>query len=494
MIGDHDVSNADMSDALDGSMTRGRGDASRLSRRAVSRRAVVLATVAGASVAACNTLPTTPGTPDRPGPACREPLGPELPTTGNIRVSRDGCRSHAEPNLAVNPRDPRNLLGACIANGGSAITAYASFDGGVTWRSHGALEDSANGRDPSVSFDAAGRGYICANTDDLHVWRTDDGGRGFAAPTLATRGHKLDHPWLAADPTPGPPSATHLYAAWTGPDNTQLEFARSTDAGRGFEAPRALDTVRGPDQASIASPMLAAGPGGTIHIVYGVWPPLPQQGQGLRPEFPAPIRAISSTDRGQTWTEPAQLGIGVMEIRVTSDTNVPGLPAVVTHRKEAFAAAAFVVRQPGAPFTDIAVCVSRDRGRRWTAPRLVPRRGDDIIYTQPQLAIDESGRLALSAFAHRRGLVDVVVILADPGTSRFGPPTVVTSRPFDPARGGGQGKHGAWWIGDYQGLASAAGTVYPFWNDARYPGRLEIFAERMPTSNGIPSPSRSPSG
>jgi hypothetical protein len=336
-----------------------------------------------------------------------------------------------------------------------------------------------------VSFDDAGRGYVCANTDDLHVWRTDDGGRTFAEPVLATRRHKLDHPWLAADPTPGPSSGTHLYAAWTGPDNTQLEFARSTNAGRSFQAPRAIDTVRGPDEVNFASPMLAAGPDGAVHVVYGVWPSLPRQ--QLRPEFPAPIRVISSTDRGQTWTQPAELGIGAMEIRVTPDTNVPGLPAVVAHRRQPFAAAAFVVRQPGARFTDIAICISDNRGSRWTAPRFVPRPDDDTIYTQPQLAIDENGRLALSAFAHRRRLVDVVVLLTNPGTDRFGPPAVITSRPFNPEQGGKAGKHGAWWIGDYQGLASAAGIVHPFWNDPRT-GRLEIFTERVPTSRS-PTPS-----
>jgi len=54
----------------------------------------------------------------------------------------------------------------------------------------------------------------------------------------------------------------------------------------------------------------------------------------------------------------------------------------------------------------------------------------------------------------------------------------VTSRPFDPARGTLSGKHGAWWIGDYQGLASAAGRIHPFWNDPRT-GRLEIFTASL---------------
>lgn len=78
----------------------------------------------------------------------------------NVRVSHDQFVAHAEPCLAVNPRDPRNLLGACIAHddeGGTQIAAYASFDGGVSWRSLGGLEDSANGRDPTVTFDASGR-------------------------------------------------------------------------------------------------------------------------------------------------------------------------------------------------------------------------------------------------------------------------------------------------------------------------------------------------
>jgi hypothetical protein len=93
-----------------------------------------------------------------------------------------------------------------------------------------------------------------------------------------------------------------------GRTNTQLEFGPSSDGGRSFQAPHALDTVRGPEEANFASPMVAAGYGGTIHAVYGVWPPLPPELP--RPEFPAPIRVISSTDRGQSWGQPVELGTG----------------------------------------------------------------------------------------------------------------------------------------------------------------------------------------
>lgn len=99
-------------------------------------------------------------------------------------------------------------------------------------------------------------------------------------------------------PVPRTASTTHLYGIWTGgPDNTQLEFGRSTDGGRSFQPPRAIDTVRGPNEANVASPMVAAGHDGTVHAIYGVWPPLPPG--KLRPEFPAPIKVISSTDRAR---------------------------------------------------------------------------------------------------------------------------------------------------------------------------------------------------
>jgi hypothetical protein len=43
------------------------------------------------------------------------------------------------------------------------------------------------------------------------------------------------------------------------------------------------------------------------------------------------------------------------------------------------------------------------------------------------------------------------------------------------------GKTGAWWIGDYQGLAAGRGRIYPFWNDTRT-GHLEIFTAVVPVS------------
>jgi hypothetical protein len=48
------------------------------------------------------------------------------------------------------------------------------------------------------------------------------------------------------------------------------------------------------------------------------------------------------------------------------------------------------------------VTASHDRGRTWAKPVTVTPH-DDVIYFQPNLAVDEAGRVGISAFASRTG-------------------------------------------------------------------------------------------
>ena len=431
------------------------------------------------------------------GPTTTKPsVGPTTPEQAplpgrpaNVRVSQDEFVAHAEPCLAVNPRDPRNLLGACIAHddeGGTHIGAYASFDAGASWRSLGGLEDSADGRDPTVTFDPNGRGYVCANTDDLHIWPTHDGGRTFGAPVLATRGHKLDHPWLAADPSPGPPSTTHLYGIWTGgPDNTQLEFGRSATAAAA-SSPHAPSTPCAGRRRRTSPPRWSR-PATTA-------PSTPSTGCGRRSQRAA-AAGVPRPDQGRLLHRPrgdlgraGRAGTGVMEIRVQPDTNGLGLPTVVAHPHRQLTAAAFVVRQPGTPSADIAVCQSRNQGR--TGPHPGWCRGPA---TTPPIFSRSRRSTRPARWPCRRsptGEGRSTWWCSPPSpTARFGPPVRVTSRPFDPARGTLSGKHGAWWIGDYQGLASAAGRIHPFWNDPA-PGDWSSSPPRWAERRSLPRPHR----
>ena len=83
---------------------------------------------------------------------------------------------------------------------------------------------------------------------------------------------------------------------------------------------------------------------------------------------------------------------------------------------------------------------------------------DGVTYFQPYLAVDGAGRVAISAFALANGHINEVLFLSRPHKLRFGPPLRVTTAPSTRTAKTPTGtKHGAWWIGDYQGIAASAG-------------------------------------
>ncbi len=399
----------------------------------------------------------------------------------DVRVSNDRFASHAEAYVAADPHDPKRLLGVCIVgarDGATSLATYASFDGGASWNSNGALRDSAGGRDPTVAFNAAGEAVVCGNTGAVSIWRSDDLA-SFDHPLHVSR-EKADHPWLAADP-----AGREVYAVWSTAGNMGLAFVRSANGGRTFGKPRTIARAGG---RVIASPSLAAGRNGVVCAAFGVWPPLASGGKASskdiqakrRPEIIAPISVVCSRDGGHTFGKPVELGVGGMEIWLPGGASGLGLPAVAADTRRDALYVGFVSRAPGADHSEIVVSVSRDRGATWSTPVHVTRPQRGVFYFQPQVAVDEAGRLGVSAFAFERSRVSVELAISTGRSLRFDVVRRVSATAFDPARGGlpGGAKHGAWWLGDYQGLAVTPGRFHPFWSDTRT-GRLELFAARV---------------
>jgi len=153
----------------------------------------------------------------------------------NVRVSRDAFTMHAEPSLAANPADPRNLLAACMVwqAGRRGLATYASFDAGSTWHSNGLLPGvtPAYDGDVTVAFDGHGTGYVSGwagsraaeQRGRACLWRTADGGRSFTTPVTVATG-LLDHPSLAAD-------------RWARSGPATLYVAGTTSAAAGWRSP-----------------------------------------------------------------------------------------------------------------------------------------------------------------------------------------------------------------------------------------------------------------
>jgi hypothetical protein len=137
--------------------------------------------------------------------------------------------------------------------------------------------------------------------------------------------------------------------------------------------------------------------------------------------------------------------------------------------------AAFVRRRRGSNHSAIVVRASYDRGRTWSKT-VTATPHDAVTYFQPNLAVDAAGHVAISAFALANDRINEVLLLSPPHHLRFGAPLRVTTAPFNPHSPTATGrKHGAWWIGDYQGITASRGAFHLVWNDTRT-GKLDLFA------------------
>lgn len=462
----------------------------RVSRRNLLRAGAAVA--AGVPLTSCTIRPggtSATGSTATTSRSTGRPLGTGI---ANIRVSDDRYRFHVEPSIAANPRHPRQLLVACQAAATAHdyrygprpafIATYLSSDGGATWQ-NGARPQPPPGQAPpgddvTVTFDPHGRGYLLASRAGdtpggrvIYAYRTDDGGRTFSPPVALSAGQYSDHPGIAAG-VGHTSSERNVYVIWAAHDsrgNPALAFTRSTDGAQTFQSPRHILSDDRPSMSSAGGKLVAGGHG----LVCAVCNVAVQQSSG---DTVGRAVAVCSTDFGQSFAAPVELGREALDIglpggaKAKSDSSV----AVAPHGSDLYAA--YTTHQSGAAHSDIVVTASHDHGRTWATP-VTATPDDDVTYFQPNLAVDEAGRVAISAFALAGGKVDEVLLVSTPGQLRFEAPRRVTTAPFDPRRGsiGSSQKEGAWWIGDYQGITAGAGTFHLVWNDTRT-GTLELYA------------------
>jgi hypothetical protein len=392
---------------------------------------------------------------------------------------------YTEPGVAVNPGNPRQVLVVFQDN------AQAAFSGnnGRTWQLAAGVTPKGYrvSGDVSTVFDNKGHAFLgCIAFDRLgafNYWaegatrnaillrRSLDGGKTWepvvrtivAQPTRPGIPFE-DKPYLVADTSKRSPYDGNLYVGWTRwtLTDSQMLFSRSTDDGVTWSTPIEMSAVHGlprDDNGAVEGFDGAVAPDGTL---YAVW--------ALNDH----IVMTESHDGGKTfsrprnivWTAPTMFAIGGM-------TRANGFPQIAIDPRGGKKGGPIYVTWSDYRNGDVDVfsMVSKDHGRRWSAP---VRVNNDPIHDGADhffqwLAVDPvTGAVNVVFYdrredpQHRKQIV--VLARSEDGGRRFAN-YAWTQDEFDP---------GEVFMGDYLGLAAWGNRVYGAWPVKPGPKRATV--------------------
>ena len=403
-----------------------------------------------------------------------------------IRLNSDATTEvQNEQQICVNPTDPDNLV-ACWRDfrlGNRRVAVGYSLDGGITWSDDLMPTQLGTNTDPVLVVDRNGTFYLAMldlvweGDNQILVFRSTDKGMTWDPPGQVSSypGEFLhDKEWIAVDRTGGARDG-HLYVAWTRYWDLTVLFSRSTDQGASWSEPVPL--VDPPKMGWWVEPAVLAN--GDVLVAW-----LDASSSARTTWYDR------STDGGATWGEDQVLVSTV----IAASEQLHGEIRTAPH-------ASLAVDSSGGPRSGWVYCVYADRflvggglqifcvrstddGDTWSDA--VPVNDDPLNsrdHFHPWLACDEFGTLT-AIWYDRRDDPDnwawhIYMAQSTDGGTSWSPNVRVTDVPSSPSDAGPGGR-GAGLIGEYSGVATRNGVVYPIWTDTRN-GNQDTYASRIVT-------------
>ncbi len=357
--------------------------------------------------------------------------------------------AEVEPQVAVNPTDPREIAGAAQQDrwpdgGARGLTSWMSSDGAASWGKladvpwsacQGGPQRFGRVTDPWLSYDAGGTLYLIGQPIDSAalglsaiVVTSWDGTRWRAPQTLIEdRGDRYafnDKVSVTGDPTrPG-----YAYATWLRGDfppgrrqsenadlhsfayRGQAMFSRTTNGGRTWSTPVPMRNSNTYFQGN----QIAVAPDGTLYDVAAVL----YTGAGLQPNDNGVYMSVMrSTDAGRHWSAPVHIApIGTARLFVPDD-NFPiragdYIPDIAIDPVDG---TIHVVWSDGlgTSIDRVVMARSTDGGRHWTAPAVVATGGPGVQSFNHAVTVTRDRTVVLTYQDDRRNVVGDGVATTD---------------------------------------------------------------------------------
>jgi len=417
-------------------------------------------------------------------PYAQEQVKFQNPNTSTRIIEKNGQTFVVPPNIRPFPHtatqsevDADNMAGndqVIYASWNSYGPAFYgcgfafSGNGGTTWSGNFQTTTSNSG-DPGPWVWPAGStwaGRLGLSYIQGAGYSTNNGTTWVHAQNFSG-GSSFDKNLSDVDDIAGSPNFGRAYTVWTYFSTNRIYISYSTDGGVSWSV------------GAVVSPVPAAGhhhqgcdvevgPGGVVNVV---WANCTTNGQNSTEDF---LGFAKSTDGGVTWTGVTDNAVDVNGIRAANLFNgirANGFPRIaVDHTGGArngwiYVTLAEKTIAPATDVADVTLCRSTNGGTTWTHTRVnqdAPANGKYQYF--PDADVTPNGTVVISYYDQRQTTSPVTEYWlsssADGGNTWTD--VAVSDHTFTPApipglAGGYQG--------DYTGITTAAGKVWPFWAD-----------------------------
>jgi len=407
-------------------------------------------------------------------PGIKTTNSPDVPVTNLTNVTE------SENSIFVDPNDAEHLLNSNNStswSGGSVGSLYGanyfpSFDGGLSWSGTEQGAGVSNSGDPTTAIGLNGYEYVnyISSAGGMGISYTNNQGSSWSTTEVSPNPGSLadkNHMWIDNSPTSS--YEGNLYVAWTdfgGSDDSEIKIKRSQNGGGSWNSLTNISSAvnAGSHNQGVN---IQTGPNGEVYVCWAIYDGWPTDETA--------IGFAKSTNGGASYTSATRIVTNIRGIR-TSETSK-------NHRVNSFPVMAvdisgganngnlyIVWTNIGTPGVNsgtpgVYAIRSTNGGTTWSTPVKVNQANGTSYF--PWISCDsETGILSTVFYDDRNvGGGDCEVYSAfstDAGntwTDFQVSDVAFTPAPISGLAGG--------YMGDYLGITSKGGKVYPCWTDNR---------------------------
>ena len=401
----------------------------------------------------------------------------DVPVTSLTNVTESENSVFVDPNdfnYILNSNNSTDWDGSQV-NGLYGADYLQSADGGLTFGGSVQGAGGSNSGDPAAAINLSGRqfvGYISSG-GGMGVSYSDDGSTWTAKTVYSTGSQDKNHLWV--DNSPTSPYEGNLYNVWTdfsgGANDLEILFSRSTDDGQTWSA--AINISSAVNAGSHNQGVnVQTGPNGEVYVVWAIYDSWPSDESALG--------FAKSTDGGATFGAATRIISNIKGIRnseVSKNHRVNSFPSMAVDISGGGNNGNIYIvwTNVGVPGTNtgtnrsVYMIRSSNGGTSWSTPVRVnqgPFQDGKEAY-MPWITCDpETGTIATVFYDDRNtGSSSCEAFSAyslDAGNNWID--FVVSDVSFTPAPIPGLASG---YMGDYLGITSKGGKVYPCWTDNR---------------------------